>query len=76
MTAADPMTSVPVHTSTLRFLQEFKTGAQNWDAFFLELVGREMDRDDLAYARSVLEKYRAGRVSEHPRKSARRHRSV
>ena len=37
MTAsADPITSIPVHTSTLRLLQGLKTGAQNWDQFLLE----------------------------------------
>ncbi len=63
MDAADPMTSVPVHTSTLRLLQEFKTGAQNWDRFLLELLERELDREDVDYATRVLNEYRrsAGR---------------
>ncbi len=30
------MTSIPVHSSTLRFLQGLKTGAQNWDQFLLQ----------------------------------------
>ena len=34
--SADPLTSIPVHTSTLRLLQGLKTGAQNWDRFLLE----------------------------------------
>jgi hypothetical protein len=34
--SADPLTSIPVHTSTLRLLQALKTGAQNWDQFLLE----------------------------------------
>ncbi len=58
MTAAsDPMTSVPVHASTLRLLQEFKTGAQNWDRFLVELVEREMDREDVKYAGRLLRAY-------------------
>jgi hypothetical protein len=37
MTAtADPLTSIPVHSSTLRLLQRLKTGAQNWDDFLLQ----------------------------------------
>ena len=34
--ARDSMTSIPVHGSTLRFLQGLKTGAQNWDEFLLQ----------------------------------------
>jgi hypothetical protein len=33
---ADPLTTIPVRTSTLRLLQGLKTGAQNWDQFLLE----------------------------------------
>ncbi len=61
MTASDPMTSVPVHASTLRLLQEFKTGAQNWDRFLLELVEREMDREDVRFAARLLNAYHRGR---------------
>ena len=32
----DAMTSIPVHSSTLRILQGLKTGAQNWDQFLLQ----------------------------------------
>ncbi len=61
MSASDPMTSVPVHSSTLRLLQQFKTGAQNWDDFLLDLLEREMDKEDLEFARQVLENYHRGK---------------
>lgn len=68
MTAAsDPMTSVPVHASTLRLLQEFKTGAQNWDRFLVELVEREMDREDVRYADRLLKAYHREKRREVPR---------
>lgn len=71
MTAvADPMTSVPVHASTLRLLQEFKTGAQNWDRFLIELVEREMDREDVQYADRLLQAYRRAKPREEPRRRA------
>ncbi len=72
MSAADPITSVPVHASTLRLLQEFKTGAQNWDAFLLDLLEREMDRDDVRYAEKVLAAYRTGKIRRQARPSAKR----
>jgi hypothetical protein len=31
----DRLTSIPVHSSTVRLLQELKSGAQNWDEFLL-----------------------------------------
>lgn len=62
MTATDPMTSVPVHASTLRLLREFKTGSQNWDAFLLELLERELDRQDLEFAQKVLNEYHGRNV--------------
>ncbi len=71
MTAAsDPMTSVPVHASTLRLLQEFKTGAQNWDRFLVELVEREMDREDVRYADRLLKAYHREKRKEEPRRRA------
>jgi hypothetical protein len=62
MASSDTLTSVPVHTSTLRLLQQFKTGAQNWDEFLLDLLEREMDREDVQYASALLEQYAAGKV--------------
>jgi hypothetical protein len=73
MSTADPVTSVPVRASTLRLLQEFKTGAQNWDAFLLDLVEREMDREDTEFARRVLEEYRSRRLRAMPRPRTNRH---
>ena len=37
-TSRDPMTSLPVHRSTLRYLQELKTGPETWDAFLVRLL--------------------------------------
>ncbi len=31
MPTQDPLTSISVHSSTVRLLQELKTGAQTWD---------------------------------------------
>ena len=70
MSSSDPHTSVPVHASTVRLLQQFKTGAQNWDQFLVDLLEREMDRDDLGYAQKLLEGYRRGTVRAVSRSAA------
>ena len=31
MSTQDPLTSISVHSSTVRLLQDLKTGAQTWD---------------------------------------------
>jgi hypothetical protein len=62
MRAPDRITSVPVHASTRRVLQEFKMRAQSWDDFLLQLIEREMDRQDVAYAHQLLEDFRSGKV--------------
>ncbi len=72
MASSDTLTSVPVHTSTLRILKQFKTGAQNWDQFLLELLEREMDREDVQFATKVLEEYAAGKIAVTPLRSAQR----
>jgi hypothetical protein len=33
--ADDRLTSIPVHASTVKLLQQLKTGGQNWDEFLL-----------------------------------------
>lgn len=33
MSTQDPLTSISVHSSTVRLLQDLKTGAQTWDDF-------------------------------------------
>ena len=35
--AADPITSIPVHSSVLRHLRTLKTADQTWDAFLMEM---------------------------------------
>jgi hypothetical protein len=69
--STDPITSVPVHASTLRVLQEFKTGAQNWDSFLLDLLEKEMDREDVEYARRLLGEFRRGKVKAASREGRR-----
>jgi hypothetical protein len=60
------MTGVPVHMSTFRLLQQFKTGAQNWDQFLLDLIDREMDREDVQHAATVLRQCAKGDVAATP----------
>ncbi|MGP8072673.1 MAG: hypothetical protein ACLPZM_06045 [Thermoplasmata archaeon] len=33
--SSDRRTSIPVHATTVKLLQQLKTGAQNWDDFLL-----------------------------------------
>lgn len=40
MSTSDPTTSITVHTSTLRLLQERKKGGETWDDFLLDVVPR------------------------------------
>ena len=58
--ATDVATSIPVHRSTVRALQELKTGAQNWDEFLLGLAERELDRLELYIAETDLMLYQKG----------------
>ncbi len=38
MSSSNPTTTITVHTSTLRVLQEFKKGGETWDDFLLDSV--------------------------------------
>ncbi len=38
MVNSDPVTSIPVHRSTLRVLQRIKDAAETWDELLLELA--------------------------------------
>ncbi|MCI4323658.1 MAG: hypothetical protein L3K03_06535 [Thermoplasmata archaeon] len=38
MSTNDPTTSITVHTSTLRLLQERKKGNETWDDFLLDVI--------------------------------------
>lgn len=58
--STDTPTSIPVHRSTVRALQELKTGAQNWDDFLLGLAEKEMDRMELYIAETDLMLYQRG----------------
>lgn len=76
-TSEDRLTSIPVHSTTVRLLQKLKTGGQNWDAFLLsafedllppetvaELERRERDETSRSFAEVV---------RDHPRTARRRH---
>lgn len=38
MAASDPITSIPVHRSTLKLLQRIKNSSETWDEFLFELT--------------------------------------
>ncbi len=70
----DRLTSIPVHATTVRLLQQLKTGAQNWDAFLLsafedllpsdtvaELERRERDERSRSFAEVSREQLRRSR---------------
>lgn len=38
MATADPVTSIPLHRSTLRVLQRVKNAAETWDDFLITLT--------------------------------------
>ena len=38
MPAADAVTSIPVHRSTLRVLQQVKSAAETWDEFLITIT--------------------------------------
>lgn len=62
MATADPVTSVSLRASTLRLLQEMKTGAQSWDQFFRDWLEWTEDREELEEARRAIAEIRAGRA--------------
>ncbi|MDE1821341.1 MAG: hypothetical protein KGJ23_15640 [Euryarchaeota archaeon] len=47
MATKDPLSSIPAHASTIRFLQQMKTGSQNWDQFLLDMAERIEDLQDV-----------------------------
>ncbi len=44
----DRLTSIPVHATTVKLLQQLKTGAQNWDDFLLSAFEDLLPQDTLA----------------------------
>ncbi len=62
MAAADRVTSVSLHASTLRLLQEMKSGAQSWDQFFRDWLEWTTDREELEEARRAIAEIRAGKA--------------
>ena len=38
MSSSDPTTTITIHASTLRVLQEFKKGGETWDDFLLDSI--------------------------------------
>lgn len=72
MATADPVTSVSLRASTLRLLQEMKTGAQSWDQFFRDWLEWTEDHEELEEARRAISQIRAGRASTLPATKVRR----
>lgn len=65
------MTSVSVHASTLRLLQEMKTGAQSWDQFFRDWLDWTAEREELEEARKAIAEIRSRRARLTPLESVR-----
>jgi len=72
MSTSDPVTSVSLHSSTLRLLQEMKTGAQSWDQFFREWLEWTADREELDEARKAIAEIRLGKARLTPLSEVRR----
>ncbi len=66
MTASDRLTSVSLRTSTLRLLQEMKTGAQSWDRFFRDWLDWTAEREELEEARRAIAEIQSGRAQVTP----------
>jgi hypothetical protein len=72
MSTSDPVTSVSLHKSTLRLLQEMKTGAQSWDQFFREWLEWTAEREELEEARRAIAEIRSGGATLTPLSEVRR----
>ncbi len=44
----DRLTSIPVHSTTVKLLQQLKTGGQNWDEFLLSAIEDLLPPDTIA----------------------------
>lgn len=60
MPMPDPIVTLRLHDSTVRTLRQFKPARSSWDWFLVELLERQLDWEDLEYARKVLRDFRAG----------------
>jgi hypothetical protein len=72
MSSSDPVTSVSLHASTLRLLQEMKTGAQSWDQFFRDWLEWTSEREELEEARRAIAEIRLGKAALTPLSDVRR----
>lgn len=76
MAASDPITSIPVHRSTLKILQRIKNSAETWDEFLLELSddfispSLRVELDERLKRETVISGAEAKRQFEERRKSA------
>jgi hypothetical protein len=43
--AADPITSISIHSSTLRMLQPFKRGDMTWDDVLLDFIEEHLPKE-------------------------------
>lgn len=77
MATADPVTSIPVHRSTLKILQRIKNSAETWDEFLYELTddyispALRAELDERLKRDSVISGAEARRQFEERRKGAR-----
>jgi hypothetical protein len=72
MSSSDQITSVSLHASTLRLLQEMKTGAQSWDQFFRDWLEWTAEREELEEARRAIAEIRSGKAVLTPLSEVRR----
>lgn len=76
MATTDPVTSIPVHRSTLKILQRIKNSAETWDEFLFELTddflspSLRAELDERLKRESVISGTEAKRQFEERRKGA------
>ena len=54
------MVTLPLSDSTVRTHRRLKPAKSCWDRFLVELLDRQLDREDIEFAREVLRNFRAG----------------
>lgn len=76
MATSDPITSIPVHRSTLKILQRIKNSAETWDEFLFELTddfispSLRVELDERLKRETVISGAEAKRQFEERRKGA------
>jgi len=72
MSPTDPVTGISLRKSTLRLLQEVKTGSQSWDQFFREWLEWTAEREEIEGARRAIAEIRSGGATLTPLSEVRR----